>query len=73
MVLGGVSVAPGDIVSADRDGVAVVKKARIKDVVQELDSIIAKEASMEAEVISGKTLPDWVADAKENMVIDYID
>ena len=73
VVLGGVSVAPGDIVSADRDGVAVVKRARIKDVVQELDSIIAKEASMEAEVLSGKTLPDWVAAVKENMVIDYID
>lgn len=73
VVLGGVCVAPGDIACADLDGVAVVKKNRIREVSEKLDSIIAKESSMEADIRSGKTVPDWVASARANMIIDYID
>ena len=73
VIVGGVSVASGDIACADLDGVAVVKKDHIENVVRKLDSIIAKEASMEAEVESGKSLPDWVVSAKQSINIDYID
>ena len=73
IVMGGLSIASGDIACADQDGVAVVHKDRIGAVAKILDSVIAKEASMEAEVNSGKTIPDWVASAKANMFIDYLD
>ncbi|MCG6931013.1 MAG: hypothetical protein LJE64_10710 [Desulfofustis sp.] len=72
IVIGGMSVASGDIACGDRDGVVVVKKDRVDGVVRELGTVIAKEASMEAAVKAGKTIPDWVASAKSNLVIDYI-
>ncbi len=73
VVVGGITITPGDIACADQDGVVVVNRDRIGEVADILDSIIAKETSMEAEVKSGKTVPDWVASAKANMIIDYID
>ena len=73
VVLGGVAVGPGDIACGDLDGVAVVKRDRLGSVVEQLESVIAKEASMEAEVKSGKPIPDWVAAAKEQMAIEYVD
>ena len=73
VVVGGVSIASGDIACADLDGVAIVRKDRIGEVAEMLDSIIAKESSMEADVISGKTVPDWVTSAKANLIIEYLD
>ena len=73
VVVGGVSIASGDIACADLDGVAIVRKDRIGEVAEMFDSIIAKESSMEADVISGKTVPDWVTSAKANLIIEYLD
>lgn len=73
IVLGGVAVASGDIACADQDGVVIVSRQRVPEVVRQLDSIIAKEAGMEADVKAGKKIPGWVASIKETLSIHYLD
>lgn len=55
---GGVSVAPGDIIVADRDGVVVVPAAAMADVRAALQQIAAKEARIKAGIAAGKTTLD---------------
>lgn len=73
VVIGDISVSSGDIACADRDGVVIVKKNQIDTVVKNLETVIAKEAGMEAEVKSGKKMPDWASSALENLNIQYLD
>lgn len=62
VTLGGVTVASGDLVAGDRDGVVVVPRARIDEVIQALAGIRKAEAALEAKVKAGLTVPDFVAD-----------
>lgn len=73
IVIGGVSVSSGDIACADRDGVVIVKKDQVDTVVKNLNVVIAKEADMDAEVKSGKTIPDWVSSVLGNLNVKYLD
>ena len=73
VVIGDISVSSGDIACADRDGVVIVKKNQSDTVVKNLETVIAKEAGMEAEVKSGKKMPDWASSALENLNIQYLD
>jgi regulator of RNase E activity RraA len=59
--LGGVTVASGDVVAGDRDGVVVVPRARIEEVAQALARIRAAEAGLEAKVAGGLKVPDFAA------------
>jgi len=49
-------------VAGDRDGVVVVPRARIDEVIEALAGIRAAEAELEAKVKAGLTVPDFVAD-----------
>jgi 4-hydroxy-4-methyl-2-oxoglutarate aldolase len=60
VVLGGVAVASGDIVVADRDGVVIVPLAEADAVLAKLVDVKAAEASMDAKVKGGMELPDWM-------------
>jgi 4-hydroxy-4-methyl-2-oxoglutarate aldolase len=62
VTLGGVTVASGDLVIGDRDGVVVVPQARIDEVATSLAQVRAKEASMGAAIEAGLITPDWVAE-----------
>ena len=62
VTLGGVTVASGDLVAGDRDGVVVVPRARIDDVIQALAGVREAEAALEAKVKAGLTVPDFVQD-----------
>jgi 4-hydroxy-4-methyl-2-oxoglutarate aldolase len=62
VTLGGVTVASGDLVIGDRDGVVVVPQARIDEVATSLAQVREKEASMGATIEAGLITPDWVAE-----------
>jgi 4-hydroxy-4-methyl-2-oxoglutarate aldolase len=62
VTLGGVTVASGDLVIGDRDGVVVVPQARIDEVAATLAQVRAKEAEMGAAIEAGLITPDWVAE-----------
>ncbi len=62
VTLGGVTVASGDVVAGDRDGVVVVPRARIDEVIQTLVRIREAEAGLEAKVEGGLKVPDFAAE-----------
>ena len=50
VAIGGVVVNPGDIVAADEDGVIVIPPHRVGEVLAAVKEIVAREASLDAEV-----------------------
>jgi 4-hydroxy-4-methyl-2-oxoglutarate aldolase len=65
VVCGGVSVATGDVVVGDRDGVVVVPRARIEDTLKSLERVKAMEAATLKRVKAGlKELPVEVPSLK---------
>jgi 4-hydroxy-4-methyl-2-oxoglutarate aldolase len=73
IVVGGVSVSPGDVVLGDVDGVVVVPFARIDAVIARLPEIRAAEAILVAKVKDGLRYPDWVADLHRGNRIQNLD
>ncbi len=59
--LGGVTVASGDLIAGDRDGVVVVPRGRIEEVIQALARVREAEAGLEAKVAGGLKVPDFAA------------
>jgi 4-hydroxy-4-methyl-2-oxoglutarate aldolase len=60
VAIGGVSIASGDIVIGDRDGVVIVPRERIDAVIARLAQVRTAEAGMEAKVKAGMTVPDAI-------------
>ena len=58
--LAGHPVASGDIVVADLDGVVVVPRAKVPDVLKRLGAIREAEAAADAAVRQGMRLPAWL-------------
>jgi len=73
IALGGVSIAPGDILVGDEDGVAVVPAEAAGRVRKALDKVLAKEADMEKIVASGATTPTWLGAVLDGEDIVYVD
>jgi 4-hydroxy-4-methyl-2-oxoglutarate aldolase len=71
--IGGVVVAPGDIVIGDRDGVVVVPLPRAREVLATLDGIKKKESDMEAAVAGGLDAPTWLAGILASDRVHYLD
>ena len=60
--IGGVTVNPGDVVVGDVDGVVVVPRDALDDVIEHVNDIKRMEAEVEAKVKDGLTYPDsWRA------------
>ncbi len=62
VTLGGVTVASGDLVAGDRDGVVVVPRAEIDVVIEALEAVRTAGAALEAKVKAGLKVPDFVRD-----------
>ncbi len=73
IAIGGVAVAPGDIVVGDRDGVVVVPLPRAREVLDALAGIRKKEANMEMAVRGGLDAPDWLSGVLESDRVRYLD
>ncbi|MEO6270243.1 MAG: hypothetical protein ABIP08_08070 [Lautropia sp.] len=59
VVVGGVTVANGDIVAGDQDGVVVVPYERIDDCIERLVRVRAAEAELDAKVKAGLKSTPW--------------
>src|SRR4029078_2159698 len=62
ITLGGVVVAPGDVVIGDQDGIVVVARDALDGVLASLVEVGEKEAKMDRMVASGALLPPGLAD-----------
>ncbi len=69
--IGGQSVASGDMVVGDRDGVVVVPFARIDEVIERLGAIARMEAQLDAEVAAGRRMPQWVEDMLDGEAVAW--
>ncbi|MBZ9894302.1 MULTISPECIES: RraA family protein [unclassified Mesorhizobium] len=59
VVLGGVTISPGDILIGDRDGVAVVPRLEARTVLARLAAIKAAEQDLDAKVRQGLEMPEF--------------
>ena len=73
VTLGSVTVASGDLIAGDRDGVVIVPRGRIEAVTLALDSVRAAEADLEAKVRAGLEVPDFVADLLQSDRVRNLD
>lgn len=62
VIVGGVSVASGDIIVADNDGVVVVSQSLIAGVLERLPAIRTAEAELETKVKAGLEIPGFLKD-----------
>ena len=60
VVVGGVHVAPGDIILGDDDGIVVVPRGEADAVLGRLKDVRAAEAALEAKVKAGLEVPDFI-------------
>lgn len=73
ITLGGATVASGDVVVADRDGVAVVPRAALPMVLDKLGEIKSLESELEAAVRNGATMPGDVEELLASDRVRYIE
>jgi 4-hydroxy-4-methyl-2-oxoglutarate aldolase len=72
IALGGQRVEAGDLVIGDRDGVVIVPRWRVAELVAELPAIREKEAAMDAMVKSGAKFPSWL-ESRLSEGVRYVD
>jgi regulator of RNase E activity RraA len=64
ILVGDVTVRPGDVVMADEDGVVVVPRERATKVLDTAQRLAERETAIEAEVRAGVPLPQAMRDAR---------
>lgn len=73
VTIGGRTVATGDMVVADRDGVVIVPFARIDAVIARLAEIKVLEARLDAEVAAGRKHFDHITALIDSGAVRYVD
>jgi regulator of RNase E activity RraA len=66
--VGGVAVAPGDLVIADGSGVVFVAAARAAEILAAAEEIAAREAEMAKAVLAGQSVVDVMGHTYETML-----
>ncbi len=73
VAMGPVAIAPGDVIVADQDGVAVVPKARLEATIEAVQAILAKEKAMEEAIAAGAAKPAWLDDLLAGPDVRFVD
>ena len=73
VVLGGVTIAPGDILVGDRDGVAVVPRLEAEAVLSRVAAVRVAEQALEAQVRAGLEMPDFAEAVLRSNRTRYVD
>jgi 4-hydroxy-4-methyl-2-oxoglutarate aldolase len=60
VVIGGVTVASGDLIVADNDGVVAIPGGEIEKMIAQLAEVRTAEAALEAKVKAGLEFPDYI-------------
>lgn len=60
VVVGGVNIDSGDIIVGDDDGVVVIPRLQLDEVIAKLADVRAAEAALEAKVKAGLEIPDFI-------------
>jgi 4-hydroxy-4-methyl-2-oxoglutarate aldolase len=60
VVLGGVNVDSGDVIVGDDDGVVVIPRLQLDQVIAKLADVRQAEAALEAKVMAGLEIPDFI-------------
>jgi RraA family protein len=55
VAVGGVVVAPGDVIVGDADGVVVVPRRQVKEVLDSIDGIVAKEEALRQKILAARS------------------
>ncbi|MFQ5776354.1 MAG: RraA family protein [Kiloniellaceae bacterium] len=73
VTLGGLTVASGDLIAGDRDGVVVVPRERAQVVIQALAAVRKAETALETKVRDGLEVPDFIRDLLASGRVRYLD
>jgi 4-hydroxy-4-methyl-2-oxoglutarate aldolase len=73
VVLGGVTISPGDILVGDRDGIAVVPRLEAETVLARLAAIRAAEQALDAQVRQGLEMPEFAEVVLKSDRVRFVD
>ena len=73
VVIGHISVSPGDLIVGDCDGVVVVPRSDVEIVATRLDSVRSAESTFEADVANGLRVPDFIQSLLQSDRVRYLD
>jgi regulator of RNase E activity RraA len=71
--IGELIIDAGDILVGDRNGVVVIPRAMIEEVIAHLGAIKTKEAQMEASIKAGARSAPWLTEALNRVDVRYVD
>ncbi len=73
VAIGGRVIESGDVVLGDGDGVVVIARGSLPEVLSELAVVRDKEAKMDREVKAGAKRPAWLDEALATKGVRYVD
>ena len=73
IVMGGIPVNPGDIVVGDADGVVIIPRWRVDDVLIRLEAVRAREADLAEKLAAGLGVPRRVTELLASPRVRYLD
>ena len=73
VVAGGVSIAAGDLVVGDRDGVVIVPGPRVREVADQVDAIREAETALIERVEGGLKTFDWMSELLDSDRVRFVD
>jgi 4-hydroxy-4-methyl-2-oxoglutarate aldolase len=73
IVIGQISVSPGDLVVGDRDGVVVVPRGDVESVAAQLETVRSAESNFESDAANGLHIPAFIQELLQSERVRYLD